>query len=441
MSLSHTDVPIHVDVRNDASDGFLSVRTAKTFARAGAVVINYDDDDQQFHIDFSTRDELGPLIRKPAIIDLTRDGVFHLVQDCRRGWEEALASITDRVPLADGNSKTVYQFEEFWDQPVNDESFKKLAARLAVIGNELFVALFERDDPALHKVAQKLRRWASSGEAALTIQGDKFHVPWRMLYTHPEGSGELAPDGSNFQPQGFWGYQHILEQFPATYELPDFRLIAKGGVLSLGAALHEDIDKQFRVGCVSTHREFVTHCGNRLTAVEWTDVTDVKAGLSSKPFPHQIIYFLCHAEGAGTEGEPNQTPWLQIAKAKMNAGDVRKAVKDKFGGNGPLVFLNACRAGLHDLLTSHNFSFASEFLKQGAKGFLGAQIELPAIFAGQFGRLFFERMMTEDDRPQFVGYVLRDITRDFWKRRNPLPLVYTLYAGADCHIVWDRETK
>jgi len=58
-----------------------------------------------------------------------------------------------------------------------------------------------------------LRGVARSGECALTVYAPEFHIPWRMLYTHPHETEELAEDGANFDPAGFWGYQHVIEQF------------------------------------------------------------------------------------------------------------------------------------------------------------------------------------------------------------------------------------
>jgi len=321
--------------------------------------------------------------------------------------------------------------------PVDQKNFDRVAAALAVAGSQLFEALFERNQGTfLDDVALALRRWASSGEDTVSINAPEFHIPWRMLYTHPVSEGELEPDGSNCRPEGFWGFQHILEQFPEDFSLTDYRLSVQGGQLGLATALHEKIDVEFKVPCVERHRDFVQHCGNRLDYSEWTDIAAVKKGFSSekKPFPFQIIYFLCHAEGAGTEAKPNAQPYLDIAGGRITAVDIRECIKRRFDGNGPLVFVNACRGGHLETLLSHNFSFANEFIKQGAKGFLGAQIEVPAVFAGNFGKLFFEAMMSiEAGRPQLVGNILRDLTREMWRKRNPLGLAYSLYAGADCN--------
>ncbi len=64
---------------------------------------------------------------------------------------------------------------------------------------------------------------------------------------------------------------------------------------------------------------------------------------------------------------------------------------------------------------------------------------VPAVFAGEFGNRFFTAFMQRIKPPPQAGLVLRDLTREMWNRNNPFGLVYSLYAGADCHIRWGAE--
>ena len=97
---------------------------------------------------------------------------------------------------------------------------------------------------------------------------------------------------------------------------------------------------------------------------------------------------------------------------------------------------NSCGTGT---LVRQNFTFASQFLEQGAICVVGPQIEVPAVFAGEFGNRFFTAFMQRIKPPPQAGLVLRDLTREMWNRNNPFGLVYSLYAGADCHIRWGAE--
>jgi len=69
---------------------------------------------------------------------------------------------------------------------------------------------------------------------------------------------------------------------------------------------------------------------------------------------------------------------------------------------------------------------------------IAPQTEVPAVFAGEFGKRFFEQFISGKKPPPKTGVILRDLTRDMWERLNPFALAYSLYAGADCHIRWER---
>ena len=285
---------------------------------------------------------------------------------------------------------THYLYEEKWENPVDAMTFHAIAGKLAVAGAKLFEVIFEsnRDTP-LDDIADKLREVARTGERALTVNAADFHIPWRMLYTHPDPNEPLAHDGSNFDPRGFWGYQHIIEQFANDSYPLEYRLVAKSK-LAFGAALHEKIDTQFQVDCLKRHRDFVQSKGERLNYIEWTKRAEVIKGLSAEPFQFQVIYFLCHAEGAGTTVKPNlQPPILELTDGTIDAIDLRESIHHRFKGSPPFVFINACRGGHFGTTVSHNFTFASEFLEQGAVCLIGPQIEVPAVFAGEFGKRFF----------------------------------------------------
>src|SRR5262249_26445314 len=158
---------------------------------------------------------------------------------------------------------------------------------------------------------------------------DDFHLPWRMLYTHPNPTEPLAEDGSNFHPNGFWGYQHIIEVYTTNIEpvekiSPD-HVTAKDGKLGFAAALDEMIDTKFRVRCIGRHRDFVRSSSGRLTYNEWNRKADVTNGLRCQPFQHQAVYFLCHAEGAGPETKPSlQAPVLQFMDGSIDATELRE---------------------------------------------------------------------------------------------------------------------
>jgi CHAT domain len=452
MSTSISGVPLALKLKRDVTDGFRELDDCQPgeykLDRDGLIQVNRDSNEDgqeifQILLEGPPFRERGMPYRRPtaATINLSVAALFTVVQTCRKRWEEAIASAQRTIPGADSVGRTHYAYEEQWDNPVDAATFRTIGAKLAVAGARMFKSVFESNlDTPLDDVARKLREAASSGEHVLTVDAADFHLPWRMLYTHPFDE-DLADDGSNFDPRGFWGFQHIFEQF-TNRRSPKNHVTAKKGKLALSAALHAKIDKEFGVACIERHRDFIRNSGDRLAYVEWTNKADVTSGLSRQPFQQQVVYFLCHAEGAGTTDKPRlQPPVLQLMDGTVDPVELREAINHRFKGSPPLVFINACRGAQLATLVTHNFTFATEFLQQGAVCFIGPQIEVPAVFAGEFGKCFFERLMAKSNSPPLVGVILRDLTRYMWERNNPFGLVYSLYAFADCHILWEEEVS
>jgi hypothetical protein len=104
----------------------------------------------------------------------------------------------------------------------------------------------------------------------------------------------------------------------------------------------------------------------------------------------------------------------------------------------PLIFINACQGG--QMTTLFYRSLSAVLLKQGAVGLVGAQIDIPALFAAVYARYVFKRFLVRRKAPVRLGQVLLDANQTFWDDfKNPLGLVYSLYRGVDCHISWPSE--
>lgn len=434
--------PLTVTVNHDISDGFRELGDYDdklAIERAGVLNIDRKSNDRE-EFEVSLIDKKLHYVCRPARINLATDGVFELVQACRDAWDEALRALTTVQPSASGGGKPFRPYETKWENPVDEPKFRALAGKLAVAGEKLFSSIFERNKGTdLDKLAGQLRDMAAERSIALTVYATTFHIPWRMIYTHPRAGEKLAKDGANFDPRGFWGWRHVIEQFTDRYAVKD-HVVARGK-LGFGAALHERIDTDFHVDCIKRHRDFIQASTAQLDYAEWTKKAEVVEALGAQPFAQQVLYFLCHGEAAGTSDKPELAPpCLQLANdERIKEVDIRESVVDKFAPSPPLVFINACRGGQLSTLVRHSFTFASEFLEQGAICVVGPQIEVPAVFAGEFGKRFFERLMAPTKPPPQVGVVLRDLTREMWNARNPFGLVYSLYAGADCHIRWEGD--
>jgi hypothetical protein len=358
------------------------------------------------------------------------------VQRCRDDWKKAIIDCPDIVPATGGGRENRFAYEERWDEPVSKEKFDSIVAQIAVAGDKLFKLIFERERSLqLDYVAGKLRSVTCSGERAFTVEATDFHIPWGMIYTHP-GGNELDKDGRNFDPRGFWGYQRIFEQFTNDFELTD-RIAPVNGTLSFGSAIDRHIESICKAPCVAQHRAFFTRFAEWVRYAEWGTKSEVEAAFMTTPFEQQVVYFFCHAEG-DSEGAPatHTVAHMHIADEKIDASDVLYWISERFRDNQPLIFLNACFAGQLSTLAFRNYTLASQFLERGAACVVGPQIEVPIVFGTEFAHRFFQEFLHKCTPSPKVGPLLRFLSRFFWERRNPLGLVYSLYAGGDCHIDW-----
>jgi hypothetical protein len=149
-----------------------------------------------------------------------------------------------------------------------------------------------------------------------------------------------------------------------------------------------------------------------------------------KKSPVHIAYFFCHAEGGATidsrivlqdpaTNVPDFVLWYQFSQL---------GGKNKWDPPA-LVFMNACQ--------SLNFSpealspFLQSFVDDlGASGLIGTEIAVWDVFAAEVGRLFLESFLNGDQ----AGMSLLKARRVLLSKKNPLGLVYTLFAAADLHL-------
>jgi hypothetical protein len=149
----------------------------------------------------------------------------------------------------------------------------------------------------------------------------------------------------------------------------------------------------------------------------------------TKP-PVHIAYFFCHAEGG-----PTTDSRIVLQEPKTNLPEfVLWYQFSQLGGkkkwNPPaLVFMNACQ--------SVNFSpealspFLQSFVDDlGASGLIGTEIAVWDVFAAEVGGLFLESFLNGDP----AGMSLLKARRVLLSKKNPLGLVYTLFASADLHL-------
>jgi hypothetical protein len=273
----------------------------------------------------------------------------------------------------------------------------------------------------------------------LTVTSDSFFVPWGMLYVHPGPKDRLRPDGKDFRWEGFLGYQHIIEHNTEFAELTTAIQPEAGNRLAASVNFDERIDDSLKVQCIGPQLEFLqNHARLRVTLRRRKD--ELRQALMSDSFADRILYFCCHGiGGTNTEADLVNLRGAQITLTDdepITDEDLAYWLRDRQLHSHPVVFINACQGG--QLTTLFYQTLAAEFLKRKAIAVLGAQIDLPAVFACAYAHRFFEQFLSGGPQQRVrIGPLLQHLNREFLaKHCNPLGLVYSLYRGMDCFVDW-----
>ena len=73
------------------------------------------------------------------------------------------------------------------------------------------------------------------------------------------------------------------------------------------------------------------------------------------------------------------------------------------------------------------------FTAKGARGMIGAECEVPAVFAAEWARRFFDRFLYQK-KP--VGEIFLALRQEFfYKHNNLLGLLYALYCDGDTRVM------
>jgi hypothetical protein len=257
-----------------------------------------------------------------------------------------------------------------------------------------------------------------------------------MFYTHPVPGEKLAPDGSNWRKHGFWAYGHIVQQSPESFEIDNRIQPGPEGTALLSVNFDERLSTSLNLPAIDHHIQLIAKLGGR-GCTRRTKKAELELGFTQKRDSlERILYFYCHGYGSSCGAALNLgPPYLVMTDDVVSASDF-----EHWGGGAklpmsPLVFINACQGG--QMTNMFYDSFAVELLRQGAVGLIGAQIDVPAIFAAAFGQLLLGRFLGQSNRRIRLGPLLREINRTMWdEHNNPLGLVYSLYRGVDCFVDW-----
>lgn len=302
--------------------------------------------------------------------------------------------------------------------------------RLADAGHTLFQQLFG-GDPALRELGERIARVLRSGEQTITVWSDEVVVPWTMLYV-PEQVWQPLPPDFQVELDAFVGYRHRVEHAFALRQRHRTAIRVEKRV-NAGAYYDSSLDR-FRhngrpanpvvgpvLGVLAQHGE----------VQERTSKDELRIRLRAEGADDHLLYFCCHCTNAR-----RLMLGLDDSEA-VSPEDLRGWLLNGFS-RSPLVVVNACKAG--ETKSNSLGQFGTTLLERGASCLIGPVVNVPTVFAGEFGRRLFEMVLPRHRDIRF-GTAMRTLVRDFARdHRNPLGLAYTLYQGIDGHFCrWETD--
>ena len=299
---------------------------------------------------------------------------------------------------------------------------------LARLGYYLYQKLFYTpgSSPDAHAMGELLRQLSQRHQLRIAIVAERFIFPWALLYDRD------PLDLSQVDPEGFWGFKHIVEYMPEFSSATPVRFapqIAVGDSFQLGFVCNTTIDSQLPRAVVRAQRELL----NALPGVqisEYHNCQDLYDLLNNPDAPANLLYFYCHA----VSQVPGERGGVAASKLVLSDGPVHLADLDVFAPThrpplkrAPLVFVNACQSAelspyLYDGLVPY-------LIARGARGVLGTEVDTPALFAAEFAQELIRQFSAGE---QSLGPLLLSLRRAYLlQKNNIMGLVYALYSNSD----------
>jgi hypothetical protein len=302
---------------------------------------------------------------------------------------------------------------------------------LARLGYYLYQKLFYTpgNGPDAHAMGELLRQLSQQHQLRIAIVAERFVFPWALLYDRD------PLDLNEVDPEGLWGFKHIVEYMPEFSGATPVRFtpqIAVGDNLQLGFVCNTTIDRQLPRAVVQAQRDSLSALPG-VQVSEHHTCQDLYDLLNNPDAPAQLLYFYCHA----VSQVPGERGGVAGSKLLLTDGPVHLADLDVFAPThrpplrqAPLVFLNACQSAelspyLYDGLVPY-------LIARGARGVLGTEVDTPALFAAEFAQELIRRFSAGE---QSLGPLLLSLRRAYLlQKNNVIGLVYALYSNGDIMV-------
>lgn len=359
---------------------------------------------------------------KEATLPITLQELDWIINDARQ-------EIGKIIHLKSGpRGEQPYMIQTAIPEHVHDVAMQQLAKAGFMLFKKIFYALGA--DNQVRIIGDCLREMAKKEKLRIQIISRHFMLPWNILY--------LADtyDPGRIDPEMFLGFRHIIESIPVQQDMRIFSKNIDGRVgLSVNLNLNSDIDKQMGSSFVDDQIQ----CWKKLERVSGASVTiketkkQVLELLEDSSSPNQIIYFYCHASSkslSDSEG-PGGSYLKMTGGERLTLDDLDLLTSDKTKlAAAPLIFINACEST--KLSPLFYDGFVPYFMAKGARGVIGSEGDVPALFAAKWAEHFFNGFISGEP----LGELLLNLRRKFlFDHHNILGLLYSLYCDGDTRIV------
>ena len=369
--------------------------------------------------------------------DLTAFGALnaHLMlritpQELEQIVDDARQALNEVVALDGDGGECIFQEEV----SVPGQAGQAALARLAQAGLLMYRALFHvRPDPATLKFAEDLRTLAEQKTLKIQVVSDDFFLPWGMLYPI---SADERYDRDDVKAERFLGFRHIIEHIliqsppvPLSLEIPTSPKV------SVSCNVDRGIDRDFSISAVTDQLAYwqdlqrsTSTTGTAVQVQIRSTAEEVLRALDDPATEDQIWYFYCHANG-GSVSDPGKADasFLQLSNGSRVVLKELRAGRIAALPGSPLILLNAC--GSATLSPLFYQGFLPYFIMRGARGLVGTECDVPAVFAAAWAQRFFDMFLPGGNS---LGGTLLDLRSEFLgQHNNPLGLVYALYCDAD----------
>lgn len=356
-------------------------------------------------------------ITAEATIPLTDMEVNNLAQSVRDVWGKIIETKSAKQPI--------YQTGIDIPLRIGNSSLRKLAEAGFLLYKKIF---YENADKQTQAMGDILRKMAREEKLQIQIASERFFLPWGVLY--------MSDNLDHVEPEMFLGLKHIIEHIPSQNNFSYFSLSIDGTPkFTISLNIDEGIDEEAAARgiakkVVGEQVEF----WNRLKAGGSVDLTvrgssdELIEVLRNHSMSERLIYFYCHASARMGSSKPSVT----LGDGKRLSTDELSMAEGKITSltAAPLVFINACDSA--ELSPFFYDDFLNFFVSRGARGAIGTECKIPAIFATEWAERFFTRFLPGKS----LGELFLDLRREFYfKHNNLLGLAYALYCDGDTQIL------